>query len=282
VNARLLALGLAFVTCAMPVQAQTPQKMPVPVEDDPSAPAAMHAPPATTTAPSTTPQNPPPPEALAPSGPYSQAMVRYKAGDYDQAWDLIKGIDPAKQDDNFVILGAKILTELKRYDDGEKILRQRIGAGTGTDEALPPDANKNELIVTLGDLFLHKRSYDRAAKYYAAALKAKPSDPDLTLKLIYARIGTGDLRAADQLASQLSPFDPKNPYDDHASYYFARAALAQATGKSADADDEIQNARTNYGITVTNRYLKTYLQFFSAPVKGSPADLAPSPAPAKP
>ena len=63
--------------------------------------------------------------------------------------------------------------------------------------------------------------------------------------------------------TKLSPFDPKNPYDDHAAYYFARAALAQSLGRSQDAEDAIQEARTNYGVTVTNRYLKTYLHFFS-------------------
>ena len=30
------------------------------------------------------------------------------------------------QDDNFIILEARILAELKRYDDGEKLLKARI------------------------------------------------------------------------------------------------------------------------------------------------------------
>jgi tetratricopeptide (TPR) repeat protein len=252
----LLVLGLAFAACAGPVQAQ--QKMPVPVEDDTNAPAAMRAPAAAETP-------PPPAEVGSPSSPYSEAMVDYKAGNYDQALDALKGQDPAYQNDNFIILEARILTELKRYDDGEKLLRTRL---TG--------AHPLEIETALGDLLLHKRSYERATKYYTAALQAKPNDPDLTLKLVYARIGAGDLRAADQLASQLNPFDPKNPYDDHASYYFARAALAQATGKTAEADDDIQNARTNYGMTVTNRYLKTYLQFFSPPDQSAPTDLTPA------
>jgi tetratricopeptide (TPR) repeat protein len=275
VNARLLAMGLALAACAVPANAQ--QKMPVPVEDDTNAPAEMRPPQAEQTSPPPQQQA----ENLPPSSPYSEAMVRYKAGDYDKAWDALKGIDPAKQDDNFIILEARILTELKRYGDGEKLLRQRIGAGTGFDVVNPEDPHEYALITTLGDLYLHKRSYENATKFYNLALKAKPNDPDLTLKLVYAHIGAGGLREADQLASQLSPFDPKNPYDDHASYYFARAALAQATGKSAEADDDIQNARTNYGITVTNRYLKTYLQFFSTPNTNAPSGISPAP-PAKP
>ena len=119
-----------------------------------------------------------------------------------------------------------------------------------------------EVQLALGDLLLRKRSFSRAAKYYSLALQAKPDDPDITLKLVYAKIGASDMVEAGQYASHLKPLDPKNPYDDHASYYFAKAALAQAIGKTQEAEDDIQTARTIYGITVTNRYLKTYLEVF--------------------
>lgn len=258
-----------MASCLAPAQAQ--DKMPVPVEDDTNAPPELRG---QTTGQAPLAQTPAPPEAAAPSSPVSQAIVDYKAGDYDKALDAIKDIDPATQDDNFVTLKARILTELKRYDEGEKLLRKRLEEEVHATPA--PKGQTQLIIVTLGDLLLHKRSYERAAKYYNAALEATPNDPDLKLKLIYARIGSNDFRSADQLASQLSPFDSKNPYDDHASYYFARAALAQAMGRSQDAEEAIQNARTNYGVTVTNRYLKTYLQFFSAPDKNAPNDIVPT------
>jgi hypothetical protein len=89
---------------------------------------------------------------------------------------------------------------------------------------------------------------------------------------------------AGKYARQLKPLDPKNPYDTHASYYFAKAALAQAENRSQEADDDIETARTIYGLTVTNRYLKTYLQVFSSSDKNSattkitpPPLLAPTP-----
>ena len=95
--------------------------------------------------------------------------------------------------------------------------------------------------------------------------------------MVYSRIGANDLVPAGQYASRLKPLDPKNPYDDHASYYFAKAALAQATGKTQEAQDDIQTARTIYGITVTNRYLKTYLEVFSSSEKGPASNMTPPP-----
>ncbi|HEX4139164.1 MAG TPA: hypothetical protein VHY09_02375 [Candidatus Methylacidiphilales bacterium] len=273
-NRRWLALGL-LLACVTWTRAQ--DKMPIPVEDDTNAPPELRSHTPTQTPPSSTAAHapPPPPEIATPGTPYSEAIVAYKAGNYDKAFDAIKGVDPAAQDDNFVILEARILTELKRYDDGEKLLKERIQLKE-KQQAKP--AETDPLLTDLGDLFLNKRAFDRAGKFYTAVAKDKPNDPDLTLKLIYCRIGENDLRGADQLATTLSPFDPKNPYDDHAAYYFARAALAQAFGRGGDAEDDIQQARTNYGVTITNRYLKTYLHFFAAPNPDAKSGIAPTPA----
>jgi tetratricopeptide (TPR) repeat protein len=277
VNTRWLALVLSLA-CVPTAQAQ--DKMPVPVEDDPTAPPELRGHSADQTPPaSTASKNAAPPEVNTPGTPYSEALVAYKAGDYGQALDSLKGIDPAAQDDSFVILEARILTELTRYDDGEKLLKERIQL---REQQQAKPATLDDLFTALGDLFLHERAFDRAAKFYTAALKDKPNDPDLTLKLIYTRIGSNDLRGADDLSNTFSPFDPKHPYDDHPVYYFARAALAQSMGHAQEAEDDIQDARTNYGVTVTNRYLKTYLHFFSAAEKGDKVPSAIVPTPAKP
>jgi tetratricopeptide (TPR) repeat protein len=200
-----------------------------------------------------------------PLTPYGTALLAYKTGKYDEARTAIDAAEKAKPGDvPTEILKAKILTEQHDFAGGEKLLRSLLTP------AGPP-----EIELALGDLLLRKRSFDRAAKYYTLALQAKPNDPDIILKLVYAKIGVSDLIGAGQYASQLTPLNPKNPYDDHASYYFAKAALAQATGKSAEADDAIQTARTNYGVTITNRYLKTYLEFFTPSEKNS--DVTPPP-----
>jgi tetratricopeptide (TPR) repeat protein len=209
-------------------------------------------------------QDAPPSEPLT---PYGTAMLDYKTGKYDEARAAIDAAEKTNPGDlQTEILKARILTELGDFAAGEQILRPLLS-----------ETGPLEVQLALGDLLLRKRSFDRASKYYNLALQAKPDDPDIILKLVYAKIGASDLVGAGQLASRLKPFDPKNPYDDHASYYFAKAALAQATGNTQSADDDIQTATTFYGITVVNRYLRTYLQVFSSSAKTPASDMTPPP-----
>jgi len=201
------------------------------------------------------------------TSPLHQALLDYKTGKFDQARTEIDAAEKAKPGDlPTELLKAKILTEQGDFTDGEK-LRRSFLTPTGP---VPVQ-------LALGELLLRKHSFDRAAKYYVLAHAAKPDDPDIILKLVYAKIGGADLIAAGQYASQLKPIDPKNPYDMHASYYFAKAALAQAAGRTQEAEDAIQEARTNYGNTITDHYLKTYLEVFAPSIKGPNSDLTPPP-----
>ena len=210
------------------------------------------------------------------TSPLHVALVAYKAGKYDAARTAIDAAEKANPGDlPTELLKAKILTEQHDFAGGEKLLRSLYTPPAPTD--LTQDPKAVELELALGDLLLRKHSFDRAAKYYTLALAAKPGDPDITLKLIYARIGSADLIGAGQLASGLKPLDPKNPYDPHASYYFAKAALAQAQNNSQGAEDSIQEARTNYGNTITDRYLKTYLEVFAKSDTTPNSDLTPAP-----
>ena len=156
--------------------------------------------------------------------PYHLALLDYKVGKFQEALDALEpagATAPSGQDPKVVILQSRILTELKRYDEGESC------CGPGSSRPGPL-----EIQIALGDLLLRKRSFDRAAKYYALALQAKQDDPDITLKLIYAKIGISDLVDAGQLASHLMPIDPKNPYDDHASYYSPRRPSRRRPAKT--------------------------------------------------
>ena len=104
-------------------------------------------------------------------------------------------------------------------------------------------------------------------------MQTEPNDADTKLKLIYARLGSSDMITAGKYASQLKPLDATTP-----AYYFARAAIAHSSG-DGDAEQDIEQARTIYGITLTNRYLKTYLEVFSVgkePASGAHATSAPS------
>jgi predicted Zn-dependent protease len=188
------------------------------------------------------------------SSPYHQALLNYKAGNYAAARVAIDEAQTEKPDDlATAVLKGRILTEQHDFADGEALLRRYLGP-------------KGPLAVqlALGDLFLRARDFSHATNLYDQALAAKPGDPDITLKFIYARISSGDLVTAGKYASGLKPLDPVNP-----AYYFAKAALANATGDSAAADQDIETVRTIYGSTVANRYLKIYLEVFSA--KSSPA-----------
>jgi len=205
----------------------------------------------------------PPDAAPVQLTPYQVALLSYKSGHYDTALAAIVVAEKAKPDDYATeLLKARILTEQKDFAGGEQILRHY----------LTPNGPL-EIELALGDLYLRKRDFDSASKFYAQALQAKPNDPDIMLKQIYARIGASDLVAASKYASELKPLDP-----DHPCYYFASAALAQITGKDQEAEDDIQTARTIYGITVSNRYLKTYLEVV-VPV-GQSASNSSSPPPA--
>jgi tetratricopeptide (TPR) repeat protein len=210
------------------------------------------------------------------TSPLHVALLAYKSGKYDEARTAIDAAEKAHPGDlPTELLKAKILTEQHDFEAGEKLLRALYQPGDLNSPKQDP--NTVEVELALGDLLLRKKSFDRAAKYYTLALAAKPNDPDITLKLVYAKIGSADLISAGQYASHLTPMDPKNPYDAHASYYFAKAALSQAEGNSQGAEDQIQVARTFYGNTVTNRYLKTYLQVFATPDKTPNSDLVPAP-----
>jgi Flp pilus assembly protein TadD len=190
--------------------------------------------------------------AGTPTSAYQQALLSYRAGNYDAAKTSIDEAQKDNPNDLAIdVLKARILTEQRDYTGGEALLHQHL-TGNG-----PVDVQ-----IALGDLYLHKHDFSGAATVYDEALQLKPEDPDIELKLIYAKVNTGDTVGAVSLASKLKPLDPINP-----SYYFAKAALAEATGNSAEADENIQTVRTIYGITATNVYLKMYLAVFSAGAK---------------
>ena len=191
------------------------------------------------------------------TSPYHQALINYKSGKYPAARIAIDEAAQANPDNVAVaILKARILTELGEFTAGDDLLHHFLGP-----------QGPFEVQLALGDLYLREHKGSAAANMYRQAMATKTGDPDLTLHLIYAEIDSGDLVTAGKYASELKPLDPVNP-----AYYFARAGLAQTTGNSAEADQDIQTARTIYGNTIAARYLKTYLQVFSGgPKTGLPA-----------
>lgn len=192
---------------------------------------------------------------------YHDALLAYKTGDYAAALTAIQAEEQALPGDTGTeLLKARILAAQGDFSGGEKALRDLL-------KITPTDL---EIQEALGDLFLKKRDYDQAATIYLQVLQvAKPPQPDVTLKLIYADVGRNNLIEAGPYLNHLEPFSQTAP-----AYYFAKAAISQATGQTEQADENIQTARTLYGVTVTNDYLKMYYDIFSPAKTGS--DSAPS------
>jgi tetratricopeptide (TPR) repeat protein len=200
------------------------------------------------------------------SASYSEALQDFKTSNYDQG---LTAIDQAEKDRPgdvpTEILKARILTELRQFDEAHQTLQSLDGRSDLT------PAYHDGLLLAKGDLGLRERRFDDASKAYDALLETKPNDPDVLLRDVYARVGANDLVTAAKYSSRLKPLDPVNP-----AYYFAKAALAEATGQGADADQNIETVRTIYGLTVANRYLRLYYELFSSPSPGgaSPAEPA--------
>jgi predicted Zn-dependent protease len=190
--------------------------------------------------------------------PYEKALLNYKSGKYDAAKVLIDAADQEQPGDVPIeMLKVRILVELHDFKGAHQVLNSLYDRSDLT------PAYAAALALTTGDLNLRQHRFEEASKAYGQYLQAQPNDADAKLKLLYARLGMGDMVEAGKLESELKPLDAASP-----AYYFAQAALARSGGGSGDEEQDIQQARTIYGITLTNRYLKTYLEVFASD-KGS-------------
>ncbi len=191
--------------------------------------------------------------AHPPQTPYEEALLNYKSGKYAAARILIEQADQANPGNVPIeMLKVRILTELLDFAGAHQVLNSLYDRSDLTPSYLAA------LELTTGDLNLRQRRFEAATKAYQQYLGINPNDADVKLRLIYARLGLGDLVTAGRLASELKPLDSASP-----AYYFAHAALGHAGIGTEDEEQDIQQARTIYGITVTDRYLKTYLEVFS-------------------
>jgi tetratricopeptide (TPR) repeat protein len=202
--------------------------------------------------------------------PYEKALLNYKAGKYDAAKVLIDDADQTTPGKPAIeLLKVRILAELHDFHGAHQELNSIYQESDLTPSYLAA------LTLTNGDLNLRERHFEEAAKAYESYLQNRPTDTDAKLKLVYAKLGVGDLITAGKLASEFQSSDAATP-----AYYFAHAALAHAGATTGDEEQDFEQARTIYGITLTNRYLKTYLEVFS-PEKGAGSDAA-TPNAAKP
>jgi predicted Zn-dependent protease len=196
--------------------------------------------------------------------PYEKALLNYKSGKYDAAKVLIDAADQEQPGDIPIeMLKVRILVELHDFKGAHQVLNSLYDRSDLTPNYAAA------LALTTGDLNLRQHRFEEASKAYTAYLQGQPNDADAKLKLIYARLGVGDLVQAGKLESELKPLDAQSP-----AYYFAHAALSHSGAASGDEEQDFQQSRTIYGITLTNRYLKTFLEVFT-PDKGKDATLNP-------
>jgi tetratricopeptide (TPR) repeat protein len=182
---------------------------------------------------------------------YRSALISYKNGDYKAAREETANaakLKPTEADTaKLKLLQARIDIELANFASAEKLVQSVID--NAPDNALA--------YYYLGDVYLRQRTFLPARDAYLKFLKLKPKDPDAVLKLVYCHVARNDLSEAGKILLQLDQFS-----DLHPGYYFGKAAIAQAGGKQADAEKDLNNARTMYGNDTFALYMKTYLAVF--------------------
>jgi predicted Zn-dependent protease len=265
--AALFALGDAELRGATPAPAANDTNITI---DPDIAKASAEADAAAGTSPSGTDA---PATSQNPQTPYAKALLNYKAGKYEAAQALIDEADEeAPGNIPIELLKVNILAELKDFHGAHQVLNSLYDRSDLT------PVYASALTLTNGDLNLHEHHFEAASKAYETSLLEQPKDEDTKLKLVYARLGLGDFVTAGKLASELKPAGATP------AYYFAQAALARAGTGGGDEEQDMQQARTLYGITLMNRYLKTYLEVFGSEKSAggsstAPADNAAPPAP---
>lgn len=145
--------------------------------------------------------------------------------------------------------------------------RAELGRGRPDDaarliyDAIQADPNRAELHYWLGETAFAQKLWPEALGCYARYLReSKGADVrNGLLKIVYCHTAMGNLAEAGRLAAKFDPFDKEHP-----GYYFARGAVLRASGRKEDAEKNLQQGQTLYGVPLFGRYLVDYLFLFKA------------------
>jgi tetratricopeptide (TPR) repeat protein len=178
--------------------------------------------------------------AQTPAEAYSDAYAAFRAGQLEEAMQRVDALLTAETPAARTLeLKGRILHAMGRYEDAEKFYFQ----------ALEKDPGLASVHFHLGEAAFRRAAWADALQYYSVHLREQRGSRATALKLVYCYVASGNLTDA---AKWMQAFDPADELEP--TYYFARAALARALGKPAEADEALRQARTLYGNDVFARY----------------------------
>lgn len=164
---------------------------------------------------------------------YQEAFVAFKAGKLDEALQrvdamLLRAPAPAR----VLELKGRILLRKGEPEKAEPFFFM----------ALERDPEWVSAHFHLGEAAFRRKEWSDALQYYLIHLKHVPGSKATILKLVYCQVASDQLTQAAQFILGLDPSDEYEP-----GYYFARAAMALASGKTKESADVLAQARTIYG-----------------------------------
>ena len=178
--------------------------------------------------------------ANPPSDAYSSAFAAFRAGQLEEAMQRVDAMLAAEPPVARTLeLKGRILHALGRYEDAEKFYFQ----------AVEKDPGLTSVHFHLGEAAFRRASWADALQYYSVHLREQRGARATALKLVYCYVASDNLTDAAKWMQALDPTDELEP-----TYYFARAALARASGKPEEAAAALRQARTLYGNEVFARY----------------------------
>ena len=188
--------------------------------------------------------------AEPPSPGYREAFVAFKSKDYARALgalDKLLQADPKNA--RALVLKGRALTAQGKTPLALDTIKQGL--------LLQPTLAAGHR--ALGDLYFQQRDYAAARLSYLEAQRSGDADQDVALLVVYCDIGLKQLGEAERIFVTFNSFDAKAP-----AYYFAKAALAQVAGRSAETAQALQDAILIYGDQVFAQYARDYFFLFAS------------------
>ena len=183
----------------------------------------------------------------------------------------LEALDKVEPDEDFlnrvIALAPDSATALYLYG---KLLYDRgdaFGADLKFRDAIRKDPSYVAAYVGAGDVAAEQRAYKEAVDQYNQALKIRPNDTSVMVKLASAQLGAGQMGEADSLLAQIERLDPQNPklatLQGDLAFTRLTAAIAerQKLQEKADrstADDarlkELAVQISSFGASAADRY----------------------------